>query len=170
MRMGVVAALAACLYLGCANSSAHSSAHERSLPTFELPLLSGGTLEQKSLVGKVHVLNFFATWCGPCKMELPDLNKFYTRQDPAKVGMYAIAAGDEHRLDIRAFLDSNEVKFPVALQGEMLLAQLGSDGLPTTVLLDAEGHVQHILKGMVTDAQLTTWVNEMLQNPPGAGH
>lgn len=165
VRAFAVAILATFVYLGCAASSSKSEG-KGLMPPFELPLLEGGTLTSQALVGKVHVINFFATWCGPCKMELPDLNRFYQRQDPNKVAMFGIAAGDEHRLDVRRFLDEQQVRFPVAVQGEMLLAQIGSTGLPTTVVLDASGHVQHIVKGVITDEQLTSWVTELTSQPP----
>lgn len=164
LKMGLIAVLAAGLYLGFFGG-AEQAVSDKALPTFELPMLGGGTLVSSSLKGKVHVLNFFATWCGPCKLELPDFNRFYARQDPAKVAMYAIAAGDEHRLDVRAFIEQYKVAFPVALEGERLLAELSGDGLPTTVFVDEHGHIRHIIKGMLTEEKLEGMVKELLDAP-----
>lgn len=164
LKMGLIAVLAACLYLGCFGGG-QQAVTEKVLPAHELPMLGGGTLATSSLKGKVHVLNFFATWCGPCKLELPDFNRFYARQDPSKVAMYAIAAGDEHRLDVRAFIEQYKVAFPVALEGERLLAELSGDGLPTTVFVDEHGHIRHIIKGMLTEEKLEGMVKELLNTP-----
>lgn len=155
-----VAVLAAVLYLACMGPQGPASSN---LPAFELPMLGGGALSSTQLQGKVHILNFFATWCGPCKAELPDLQKFYAQQDASRVALILVAAGSEHRLDIRAFVDQFKLKFPVALEGEMLLGQLGGSGLPSTVIVDEHGHVQHFIQGMVDEARLSALVKPLLE-------
>lgn len=161
-----VAVLAATFYLACTGPQTPASSN---VPAFELPMLGGGSLVSTQLQGKVHILNFFATWCGPCKAELPDLKTFYAQQDPARVALILVAAGSEHRLDIRAFVDQFKLSFPVALEGEMLLSQLGGSGLPSTVILDEHGHVQHFIQGMIDQERLTALVKPLLEKE-GATH
>lgn len=166
----LVAILAAGLYLACMGPRAQEGGH--TLPPFELNLLDGGTFSSAEATGRVTVLNFFATWCGPCKAEMPDLIRFYTHQDPARVRLVAIAAGDEHRLEIKGFVKQNNLPFPVALEGEMLLNQLGSSGLPTTVIVGPDGHIRKQIQGAITEEALTRLVAQALEvsaHPPSAG-
>ena len=160
----LVAVLAACLYLACMGPRAQEAGH--ALPQFELNLLDGGTFSSAEASGRVTVLNFFATWCGPCKAEMPDLISFYSHQDPARVRLVAIAAGDEHRLEIKGFVKQNNLPFPVALEGEMLLNQLGSNGLPTTVIVGPDGHIRKQIQGAITEEALTRLVAQALEASP----
>lgn len=163
LKKVLVAILAALVYLACMGPRVQDSG--KALPPFELNLLDGGTFSTTEATGRVTVLNFFATWCAPCKAEIPDLLAFHARQDPAKVRLVGIAAGEEHRLEIKAFVKAQKLPFPVALEGERLLNALGSSGLPTTVIVGQDGTIRRMVQGAVTDETLTVLVAKELEDP-----
>jgi len=132
----------------------------RKFPEVELPLLKGGTISTRDLAGKTVVLNFFATWCRPCNMEMPELTRFAQAQDPNKVEVIGISAGDEHRLDIRPFAEHHHIKYPIAIGGEMLLNRLGSSALPTTVVVNPQGEITRMVQGMINEQWLQAAVKE----------
>lgn len=138
---------------------------QRDLPHFELSTLGGVVISNESLVGRVGVLNFFATWCTPCKAEMPDLNRFASKQNTEEVMVIGVAAGNEHRLDIRPFVETYQVLYPIALDGERLFSQLGGNALPTTVIVDRTGRITRMVRGPVSEHWLEAEVARAL-----AGH
>jgi len=161
IKVVAISILAAVLYVSF-NRDVHTPGAHGDLPPFELPLLSGGVLKPADLKGKVTILNFFATWCAPCRQEMPDINRFAARQDVTQVQVIAVAAGNEHRLDIRPFVEQFGIAVPVALDGEMLLTHIGGDALPTTVVLDRNGHIAKVAKGVITDRWLEQAIAPLL--------
>jgi thiol-disulfide isomerase/thioredoxin len=163
VKVLAIAVLAAILYLTFAGPQ--TSRPNGSLPPFELELLSGGELKSSALTGRVTILNFFATWCGPCQMEMPELDHFARGLDPKQAAFYGVAAGYEHRLDVRKFVEERKLGFPVALDGEGVLAGLGSSALPTTVIVDPSGTVTQVIQGMVTEKRLQQEVARLSRSP-----
>lgn len=109
--------------------------------TFDLKALDGGTLRSADLIGKVVLLNFWATWCGPCKEEMPSLARLQEQFDSARVRVVTVTA-DMYPQGIRQFLDQLGVRLPVAFdQDQELSRKLSVRGLPTTVVIGQDGHI-----------------------------
>ncbi len=107
---------------------------------FDLKALDGATLGSQHLAGKVVVLNFWATWCGPCKEEMPSLARLQSQFDPEQVRVVTVTA-DIHPKGIKQFLDHLGIKLPVLFDEDQELSRLFTvRGLPTTVLIDQDGH------------------------------
>jgi thiol-disulfide isomerase/thioredoxin len=107
---------------------------------FDLKALDGATLGTQQLAGKVVLLNFWATWCGPCKEEMPSLARLQSQFDPGKVRVVTVTA-DIHPQGIRQFLDHLGIRLPVLFDEDQELSRLFMvRGLPTTVLIDQNGH------------------------------
>jgi thiol-disulfide isomerase/thioredoxin len=105
---------------------------------------TGGRLATRSLQGKPLVLNFWATWCGPCVKEMPELDRF--AQDMAGQGWQVLGVAIDKADAVRSFLQTTPVRFPIAvagLDGLGLVQALGNTngGLPFTLVLDAQGLV-----------------------------
>jgi thiol-disulfide isomerase/thioredoxin len=106
---------------------------------FDLKALDGATLGSQHLAGKVVVLNFWATWCGPCKEEMPSLARLQSQFDPGQVRVVTVTA-DIHPKGIKQFLDHLGIKLPVLFDEDQELSRLFTvRGLPTTVLIDQDG-------------------------------
>lgn len=111
------------------------------LPSFELSTVDGKTIGFSQLRGKVVVLNFWATWCGPCKEEMPALDRLSRQFDPHDVAILTITTEHE-RTGIQQFMKQFNSKLPVLLdeQRDVSLAFMVR-GLPTTVFVDKSGKV-----------------------------
>ena len=89
---------------------------------FDLKALDGATLGSQHLAGKVVVLNFWATWCGPCKEEMPSLARLQSQFDPGQVRVVTVTA-DIHPKGIKQFLDHLGIKLPVLFDEDQELSR-----------------------------------------------
>jgi thiol-disulfide isomerase/thioredoxin len=107
--------------------------------TFELKALDGRIVDSKELAGKVVLLNFWATWCGPCKEEMPSLARLQERFDPAQVRVVTVTT-DLHPQGIKQFLDHLGIHLTVLFDEDQELSRsFMVRGLPTTVLIARDG-------------------------------
>ncbi len=121
---------------------------------FSVELAGGDTFALGDHVGRrVVILNFFTTWCGPCRTEMPELNRFReTRGDG--IVMIAIDCGDKPE-DVEAFIEQVEPTFPVGLDPERRVMRLyGVSSFPTTVLVDANGRIALYEVGAIRNADV----------------
>ena len=106
-----------------------------------LPLLGGKNVSLSSYKGKVVILNFWATWCPPCRAEMPSMETLYQRLK--KQGLEILAVDlEEGREEVQQFINSNRYTFPVLLDLDGKAgAQYGASAIPTTYILDREGKI-----------------------------
>jgi cytochrome c biogenesis protein CcmG, thiol:disulfide interchange protein DsbE len=110
-------------------------------PAFSLQLLNGsGTISLSSLRGKAVVLNFFASWCGPCKREAPALEQVYRDYRSQGVVVLGIDTNDGSN-DARQFISAHGVTYPTVGGGGGLTGKYGIPGLPVTYVLNRQGRV-----------------------------
>lgn len=110
-------------------------------PSFELPLLEGGRFQVESARGRVLVLEFWATWCGPCRAAFGEYVEVFQAFDPAQVQFVTVNLGEPAAV-IAPYLERNGWKFPVALdEAETVRALYGVEGIPHTVVIDAKGEI-----------------------------
>ncbi len=133
-------------------------------PDFELERIDGGTLRLSELRGKPVLVNFWATWCAPCELEMPDIQKYY-EQYPGQFEVVAVNA-DEPLRSVANFATDIGVTFPVVLDpGLKVQALYRPRGLPTSFLIDADGHVraQHI--GLMSEKNLAQYLKQVGVGP-----
>ena len=107
---------------------------------FDLKALDGATLGSRELAGKVVVLNFWATWCGPCKEEMPSLARLQSQFDPAQVRVLTVTT-ELYPQGIKQFLDHLGINLPVLFDEDQEVSRrFMVRGLPTTVLIAQDGH------------------------------
>jgi len=111
------------------------------VPSFTVETLEGQTISAASLQGKVVLLNFWATWCGPCIAEIPDLiqlqNK-YERQFQV-IGLSVDAGSPE---DVKRFVQEKKINYPIAIVSTELQGKFGGVmGLPTSFIVDTNGRI-----------------------------
>lgn len=112
------------------------------LPAFSLPLLSGrGVLTSDRLEGRPTVINFWASWCAPCREEMPLLERTWRTYEDRGIQFLGVNLRDSPR-EARAFVRKYDVSYPVVVDESQTLAKkLGIDGLPQTLFIDAEGRL-----------------------------
>jgi len=106
-------------------------------PAFKLPAVSTGqTMRLDAERGRVVLVHFFATWCEPCREELPALRRLVARAEPGSLAVLAIAVADVD-LRVQRFLQQTPVNFPVLLDRDRAVAKAWTISiLPSTVILD----------------------------------
>lgn len=115
-------------------------------PDFALEDLNGSTWRLSDLRGKVVLLNFWATWCGPCRVETPHLEALHRRH--AESGLVVLGINDEPSATVRAFLREQQVTFANLQDAAGKAFRLyGINALPTSVLIGRDGRIRAILRG-----------------------
>lgn len=135
-------------------------------PELTVATLDGDTLTSADLRGKVVVVNFWATWCMPCRLEMPALQKLhetYAADDVVVVGLSTdVGSADP----VHAFLDERGITYPVgrATPGQRQ-AFGGIRGIPTTFIIDRKGVVRHRVVGYFAPPAMGAAVTRFLEEP-----
>lgn len=120
-------------------------------PDFTLHALSGEDVTLSALQGRTVVINFWATWCGPCRAEIPSFSKFATNHP--EVTILGVAA-DGPEPKVRAFAKKMEMTYPVLMADRETLAAYGVDSYPTTIVVEPDGTVKSAHVGVMFGPQL----------------
>jgi len=122
-------------------------------PDFIAETLSGDEVHLRNLRGKPVVLNFWATWCPPCRAEMPLLQQYYTKH----AGEYAMVAVNdaEPPEQVKGFIEQQGFTFTVALDPKQaIVAKYRIQGFPTTFFIDADGVIRYSHVGMLDESTL----------------
>jgi peroxiredoxin len=119
-------------------------------PGFSLPGLDGRTVSLADYAGKKVVVSYWASWCGPCKIELPELSEFYKQYHKADSDFEVLAISvDENRADAEHYARDEKLPFPVLLDKDSKVAEAYSvEGIPTVFVIDKAGKVMYAHTGL----------------------
>lgn len=134
-------------------------------PPFTVERIDQPPLDLASLAGKVVVVNFWATWCPPCRDELPYLISTVKEYEPKGVTLVAISNDDRpgQRAAVKHFLVSMPELQPYAALGEPEIgARYQVKALPSVIVIDRDGHVSASFQGQATESQLRRWLDTAL--------
>jgi peroxiredoxin len=124
-----------------------SSLFAAAAPDFTLKNLNGENIRLTEQRGQVIMLNFWASWCGPCRNEMPLLDKLDTKYGKMGFVLYGVNT-DEDIAEAKNVLEKIKVNYPILLDPDSKVSELYKvDSMPFTVFIDKKGQVRHIHKG-----------------------
>jgi len=133
-------------------------------PDFTLKTLAGGTASLSDYTGHPVFLNFWASWCKPCRGEMSDIIAAYDAHSDQHLQVLAINLTDQERMkDVRRFVDEFRMPFPVLLdQKSKARKSYALRGVPTSVFIDAQGVVRLVNPGPITSETIQRGLAEIL--------
>lgn len=132
---------------GCAEYSGQSLQIGDPAPDFQFQTAGGQFVSLSDLRGKVVLVNFWATWCGPCAYEMPFIQQVYDEWQEEELVVLAISIGERSNT-VTSFVERYSLSFPVLLDREAIAAvQYRAASIPTTLFIDKDGIIQGIRVG-----------------------
>ena len=135
-------------------------------PEYESRWLNGQPFRLSEQKGKVTLVNIWATWCGPCRFEIPELQALHTELAPRGFQVVGISVDDAGmESDIRKFVASSKITYPIVHDAEGRISNLfSSTVLPTSALIDRQGRIRWVHYGPVSrkDQELRKALSEAL--------
>jgi len=130
-----------------ATSLASSGLMGQAAPDFALKSSTGENLRLSEFRGDVVMINFWATWCGPCRQEMPLLDELYQRYERVGFSLLGVNIDDDSRKAMTMISDLG-VNFPVLFDSTKAVSKLYQvDAMPVTVIVDRDGKVRHVHQG-----------------------
>ena len=122
-------------------------------PNFSLNSMDDSIFTMDSLKGNVVLLNFWATWCGPCRMEIPDFNELYLENKDDGFIILGISTSDTKEI-LKNFLKSYKVEYPILYGSPIEVNKISNDyggimALPTSILVGRDGRIIRIYPGAI---------------------
>jgi thiol-disulfide isomerase/thioredoxin len=152
------------VFTGCSGESASDLSIGSKAPDFELYDLDGDVHKLSEYKGSPVFLNFWATWCGPCRGEMPHLEEVYEEWKDNNLTFFAVNIG-ESSTDVVSFLDYYGFTMPVLLDSAKTVSRrYGVSGIPTTYFIDEDGIIQNKVVGAFPDREsVESYVEELFQ-------
>ncbi|MFZ1729660.1 MAG: TlpA disulfide reductase family protein [Bacteroidota bacterium] len=145
------------------SASALSAQVGEQAPAFSLKDRDGKTVTLESLKGKVIVLNFWATWCPPCRAEIPAFKSAYDKYKAKGVEIVGISLDQKGWSVIKPFLDNQKIQYPVLLGDAEIARDYGNiRSIPTTFIIDRKGKVVDSHVGAMTEEALVKAFEKLL--------
>lgn len=150
--------LITCFIIGVAFSQTRPKA-----PNFRLKSSTGKTIELAKLRGKVVVVNFWATWCAPCRAEIPGFMEVYRSYKSKGLEIIGISLDETGWEVVKPFLEKHKITYPVVVGDRKVVYDYGGiAAIPTTFVVNRDGDVVSGHRGLLPKAQLEKILREVL--------
>lgn len=127
--------------------SARSSLLDQAAPDFTLKSHSGANIKLSEHRGEVVMINFWASWCGPCRQEMPLLDQLYGKYNPMGFTLFGVNVEEDSQA-AKSMLSDLGVDFPILFDTENQVSEdYDVDAMPTTVIVDRNGKVHFVHRG-----------------------
>lgn len=132
-------------------------------PDFDIETLDGETVQLSDFRGKKVLLNFWATWCSPCREEIPDMQTYHEEEDEGVILAVNLTETETNEEEVREFLEDFDVTFTVLMDEESKVSTIydAYDGLPTSYFIDSEGKIHNKTFGAIDYELIQSQFEEM---------
>jgi peroxiredoxin len=132
-------------------------------PAVTFEMLDGSALPLRDLKGQVVLVNFWATWCPPCRAEMPGFQQVYETKHTAGFTVVGVSTDELPRPRVDAFLRDHHIGYPVAIATQQTVAAFGGvSSLPTSYLIDRKGRVRYVVRGIFAEFTLRSAIDRLL--------
>jgi peroxiredoxin len=157
---------------GCSTKSGgnvRTSGDRKAAPAFHLKDSTGGEVTLASLKGKVVLLNFWATWCGPCEVEIPWFIEFQQKYKDRGFEVVGVSFDDDGWTSVRPYMAAHKINYRIAIGSDELSQMYGGvDALPTSFVIDRMGRIAARHDGLVDKRDYQDEILKLLQDPKAA--
>jgi len=146
-----------------------SQAQRKAAPNFSLKDADGNPVTLADYRGKVVLVNFWATWCGPCEAEIPWFIEFEKKYKDQGFAVLGVSMDDDGWKSVRPYVASHKINYRVMIGSELVSQQFGEiESLPTSFVLDREGRIASNHVGLVDKVDYQNEIVKLLQDPKSA--
>jgi cytochrome c biogenesis protein CcmG/thiol:disulfide interchange protein DsbE len=162
MLAGFVVFLAACVQIP-EGQGLRPEASRKLAPEFDLKGADGGRVKLANYQGKVVLVNFWATWCGPCKVEIPWFVEFQRTYKDRGFTVVGLSVDEDGWNAVKPYAERRKINYPTAIVNQQLLESYGGvSSLPTTFVVDQKGRIAAAHVGLVSKATYQKAIEELL--------
>jgi peroxiredoxin len=145
---------------------AHSQGNYPQAPDFKLTDINGKTISLSDYKGKVLFLNFWATWCPPCRAEIPDFVEAYGQEKAKGLEILGVSLDTKGKDVVAAFVEKYKINYPIVLETRKTTEQLVGDYepgqyIPTTIVIDKQGRIRDKKVGQMEKQELLKYFNQL---------
>jgi thiol-disulfide isomerase/thioredoxin len=135
----------------------------RPAPDFLVSSIDGQIIWLSNLKGKVVILNFWATWCSPCRQEIPGFLRVYEKYKDKGLEIIGFAVNEIDINDVRSFIRLYKISYPVVIASPHLVSAYGPiDYIPTTYIVNKDGEIVYTHIGFVSSNQILERIEPLL--------
>jgi peroxiredoxin len=154
---------------GCVDSASESDGGPRpQAPAFELPTLAGSEIALESQRGKIVIVDFWATWCAPCEVQMPVLDALWQEEGGTDFEVIGVSVDTIPPPEIESWVAERGIRYPVALGDQELAMRYGVIGFPSLFIIDPSGRIHTHHTGVLSRPELDEILQEIrLESGPG---
>lgn len=167
VALGSLALFTACSDSQSVRASAKAEKDRKPAPNFTLKDANGKSVSLADYKGKVVLLNFWATWCGPCGLEIPWFEEFEQQYKSQGFAVLGVSMDDDGWPAVKPYMEEHKMNYRVLL-GNDSVSQLygGLDALPTTFIIDRDGNIAYPHVGLIGKNEYLNEIRSLLDTKP----